>query len=322
MVLRQIESHLTGKEVASKSIAFTHATKDGRMIPCETSGEVIDYNGRPAILTSMRDVSGRIKAEQDKDRLQAQLQQAQKMEAIGTLAGGIAHDFNNLLGVIVGNNELAMDEIPEWSPARENLEEIYNACMKARDLVKQILAFSRQMSQRMESVEIGPLIKESLKLLRSSFPTTIEIRQNISCQSDTVNADPTQIYQVLLNLCTNASHAMEDVGGLLEVRLENIVLDEADAAQYADMYAGKYVRLTVADTGHGIEADVIDRIFEPYFTTKELGKGTGMGLAVAHGIVKNHGGHISVYSTPGEGTTFHVYLPVMRRRSNLILKHR
>lgn len=311
MVRKQIEDHLAGKDVVSKSIAFTHATKNGRMISCETSGEVIDYNGRPAILAAMRDVSGRIKAELDKDRLQAQLQQAQKMEAIGTLAGGIAHDFNNLLGVIVGNNELAMDDIPDWSPARDNLEEIYNACLRARDLVKQILTFSRQTSQRMGPIEIGPLIKESLKLLRSSFPTTIEIRQNISCQSDTVNADPTQIYQVLLNLCTNASHAMEDAGGLLEIRLENIILDKADAAQYADMCAGKYARLTIADTGHGIEAEVIDRIFEPYFTTKELGKGTGMGLAVAHGIVKNHGGHISVYSTPGEGTTFHVYLPVI-----------
>ena len=314
MVRKQIEDHVSGKEVASKSIVFHHATKNGRLIPCETSGEVIDYNGRPAILTAMRDISGRVKAEQDKNRLQAQLQQSQKMEAIGTLAGGIAHDFNNLLGVIVGNNELAMEDIPDWNPARDNLEEIHNACLRARDVVKQILAFGRQTSQNMKPTELGPLIKESLKLLRSSFPTTIEIRQENACLSDIINADPTQINQVLLNLCTNASHAMEDEGGILEVRLENIVLEEADAVQYADMRAGNYARLTISDTGHGIEEEVIDRIFEPYFTTKELYKGTGMGLAVAHGIVKNHSGHINVSSKLGEGTTFQVYFPVIKEK--------
>jgi CheY-like chemotaxis protein len=177
--------------------------------------------------------------------------------------------------------------------------------------VKQILAFSRQSRQKLKPVEMGPLISESLKLLRSSFPTTIEIRQDITCPSDIINADPTQINQVLLNLCTNASHAMEDEGGILEVRLENIVLDEADAARYADMNAGNYARLTITDTGQGIEAEVIDRIFEPYFTTKKLGKGTGMGLAVVHGIVKNHGGYINVYSKSGEGTTFQVYFPII-----------
>ena len=248
--------------------------------------------------------------EQRVKELEAQLQHACKMVNIGTLSGGIAHNFNNILGIIIGNTEIAMMDIPKWNSAHHNLSEIQKACLQARDVVKQILAFSRQSQQEMKPVKISPIIKDSIKLLRSSIPTTIEIRQNISSKSDTINADPTQIYQILLNLCTNAAHAMRENGGILEVSLENNKLDEEDAARYNDLPPGDYLRLTVSDTGHGIEPDILDRIFDQYFTTKDVDEETGMGLAVINGIVRNHNGEITVYSKPGKGATFHVYFPL------------
>jgi len=247
----------------------------------------------------------------DKKKLEAQLQQAHKMEAIGTLAGGIAHDFNNVLGIILGNAELAMDEVPEWYTAQENLKEVRKACLRAKDMVKQILAFSRQTELERKPVKLSPIIKESVKLLRSSLPTTIDIRQHISAESDTVSADATQISQVLINFCTNAAHAMAEEGGLLEIGLEDLELDEDAVRQYDDLKPGNYVRLTVSDTGHGIEPEIMDRIFDPYFTTREVDQGTGMGLAVVHGIVKNHGGVIMVDSEPGKGATFRILLPAV-----------
>ncbi len=253
-------------------------------------------------------------AEEDRKRLEAQLQQVRKMESIGTLAGGIAHDFNNMLGIIVGNTELAMDDVPEWNPARNNLEEIRTASMRARDVVKQILAFSRQSPQELKPIRISPIIRESLKLLRSSIPKTIEIIQDIVIEDDTVLADPTRINQVIINLCTNAAHALRDKGGILEVSLEKVELDKDAAIRFHNLHAGKYVRLTVKDTGQGMEPQVLERIFEPYFTTKEVGEGSGMGLSVVHGIVKALGGDISVDSELGQGTTFHVFFPYTERR--------
>ena len=245
----------------------------------------------------------------ERKHLESQLQQTHKMEAIGTLSGGIAHDFNNILGIIVGNTEIAMMDVPDWNPARDNLERVRKACIRARDLVRQILAFSRQSIKELKPVRLGPIIKDSLKLLRSSIPTTIEIRQNISSESDTIKGDPTQINQILLNLCTNAAHAMREKGGLLEVSLEDVEINKESAARYHELAPGRYISLSISDTGGGIDPGIIDRIFDPYFTTKEVGDGTGMGLAVAHGIIKNHGGVISVESELGEGATFHVFLP-------------
>lgn len=247
-------------------------------------------------------------------RLQSQLQQARKIETFGTLAGGIAHDFNNFLGIIIGNTELAMDDVPKWNPAYLNLEEILEASLRARDVVRQLLSFARRTKLEKKPVNIGAIMQESVKLLRSSIPTSIEIRQNIPKDIDTILANSTQLNQILINLSTNAHHAMPN-GGILEVSLKNVEFDENRAAQYPDLNPGRYVNLKVSDTGHGISEMEIDRIFDPYFTTKDIGKGTGMGLSVVHGIVKGHEGAISVKSEYGQGTTFSIFFPVIEKQT-------
>lgn len=294
---------------------LTIMNKDKSYFFMEANPRLIKHKGEKAwIQVTFRDITDRKLAEGEKKKLEAQLQQAHKMEVIGTLAGGIAHDFNNILGIILGNTELAIDDVPEWDPARFNLQEIRTASLRAKDVVHQLLSFARKTKPEKKPTNIIPIIKESLKLLRSSIPTSIEIRQNITKNVDTILADPTQINQVLINLCTNADHAMPD-GGILEVSLKNIELDENTATQYSDLNPGQYVNLTVCDTGHGISQGDIDRIFDPYFTTKEVGKGTGMGLPVVHGIVKSHGSTISVESKLGKGTTFHIYFPVIEEEA-------
>ncbi|MGW8325132.1 MAG: hybrid sensor histidine kinase/response regulator, partial [Desulfobacterales bacterium] len=247
-------------------------------------------------------------------RLQSQLQQARKIETFGTLAGGIAHDFNNFLGIIIGNTELAMDDVPKWNPAYLNLEEILEASLRARDVVRQLLSFARRTKLEKKPVNIGAIMQESVKLLRSSIPTSIEIRHNIPKDIDTILANSTQLNQILINLSTNAHHAMPN-GGILDVSLKNVELDENRAAQYPDLNPGRYVNLKVSDTGHGISEMEIDRIFDPYFTTKDIGKGTGMGLSVVHGIVKGHEGAISVKSEYGQGTTFSIFFPVIEKQT-------
>ena len=301
MVLEGHRRNLKG-EVVPNTYSSRIINKEGEMLWAQLNTVSITWEGRPATLIFLRDIT-------QQKQLEAQLRQAHKMEAIGTLAGGIAHDFNNILAAILGYAELTCSEIPERTRAMDNLHQVLKATCRARDLVKQILAFSRQAEQERKPIRLGPIVNESLKLLRASIPTTIDIRQSVSCQSDSVLADPTQINQVLINLCTNAAHAMEKKGGTLEVRLEAVVLHEDAVSQYQDLMPGNYVRLTVSDTGHGIEPKLMDRIFDPYFTTKGVGEGTGMGLAVVHGIVKDHGGTISADSKPGKGATFNVLLP-------------
>ena len=244
-------------------------------------------------------------------KLEARLQQAQKMEAIGTLAGGIAHDFNNILSPIIGFTELAMEEIPKGTRLRHDLEQVLNSSNRAKQLVKQILTFSRMVEQDREPVQVGLLIKEASNLLRASLPSTIEIQLKISrdAASSTVMADPTEIHQILMNLCTNAGHSMREKGGLMEIALNNIDVDEEFAAHQQDIESGRHVRLTVSDTGHGMTEEVKRRLFEPYFTTKGSSEGTGLGLAVVYGIVKKSKGTITFYSEPGMGTVFHVFLP-------------
>ena len=301
---------LLGPEKRLRDHEIEVTCKDGSKRVCLYSGELIEYVGKTRLLSIALDITERLRHQEERERLQEQLLQAQKLEAIGTLSGGIAHDFNNILGIILGNTELAMDDVPEWSPARNNLEEVQKACQRAKDVIQQIFSFSRKTHSETKPLNVVPIIEESIKFLRASIPTSIEIRHNVTAEMGTIQGDPTQIHQVLLNLCTNAAHAMEKTGGILDIELADCVLNDKKASQYAGVGPGRYLKLIVNDTGHGMPPDVVERIFDPYFSTKEAGKGTGMGLAVVHGIVKRHGGAISVTSTPGDGTTFETLFPV------------
>ena len=250
-------------------------------------------------------------AEAEKKKLQLQLQQAQKMEAIGTLAGGIAHDFNNILSAILGYAEMAREDSLPGSLAARDLDQVIKAGNRAKDLVKQILAFSRQAETEQIHIQPATIVKETIKLLRSSLPSTITIHQDLAVDCGVIHADPTQIHQILMNLATNAYHAMEENGGILTISLRRKTLTKEDLVNASHAHPGEYVQLTVSDTGTGIEATIVDRIFDPYFTTKETGKGTGMGLAIVHGIVTTYGGLITCHSQPGEGTVFQVTLPIL-----------
>jgi PAS domain S-box-containing protein len=272
----------------------------------DAEGNITGFHG------ASRDVTERKKMEAERKGLEERLRRAEKMEAIGTLAGGIAHDFNNILSAIMGYTEMAIQGLDENSPLRRYLDQVFKAAERARDLVKQILAFSRQSEEKPRPLRISPIIKEVLKLLRASVPSTIKIRQNIHEDRDTVFADPAQIHQVLMNLCTNAAHAMQGRQGELNVSLVPVNIEPPDnLIIHHDLSPGKHLRLTVSDTGAGIDNEVMDRIFDPFFTTKKPGEGTGLGLSVVYGIVKSYGGAISVQSEVGKGTEFNVYLPLL-----------
>ena len=244
-------------------------------------------------------------------KYERQLQQVLKIQAIGTLAGGIAHDFNNILFPIVGYTELTMDEVAADSVAHKNLEEILKAANRAKELVQQILTFSRQSGQERKPVKVHYIMKEALNLLRASIPASIEIIHNIDASCNPVMGDATQIHQVIMNLCTNAYQSMQEKGGKLEVSLDEVEVGYEETVEKIGMQPGRHLRLIVKDEGCGMDGAVLERIFEPYYTTKEQGKGTGLGLSVIHGIVKNHRGDITVDSSPGKGTTFQVYLPII-----------
>lgn len=247
----------------------------------------------------------------DEIQMEKRLQQSQKMEAIGTLAGGIAHDFNNILFPILGHTEILIEDSPPEGPLRDSLNEIYTNALRAKDLVRQILTFSRQKNNELKAMKMQPIIEEALKMLRSTVPTTIEITSHLDRECGFIKADPTQIHQIIMNLATNAYHAMEDDGGKLIIELKSIDLGKYDLIN-PDMLAGSYVCLSVKDTGKGISKQTIKKIFDPFFTTKEPGKGTGMGLSVVHGIIKNMKGATQVNSQPGKGTEFYVYLPIVK----------
>lgn len=279
----------------------------------EGSGKVIELNAQ-----AIQEEDGTIYvdgAAQDiteQRNLEQQLHQTQKMSAIGTLAGGIAHDFNNLLTPILGYADMLLYTLPPHSDEAKDISKIFQAGNRAKDLVKQILTFSRKSGQEHRPLQIQSITKEAIKLLRSSIPVTIDIKQDIDPLCPAVMADPTQIHQVVMNLCTNAYHAMQEIGGTLTLSLAQVAI-ESDAihANKADLTPGNYVRLKVSDTGHGMSPETRERIFEPYFTTKEIGDGTGLGLAVVHGIVSSCGGTISVDSEPGHGCAIYVFFPVI-----------
>jgi PAS domain S-box-containing protein len=251
----------------------------------------------------------RKRLEKEQKKLEKYFQQTQRLDSIGTLAGGIAHDFNNILFPLMGYTEMLRDNMPSNSPSQAHLDQIYGAALRAKDLVKQILTFSRQGNQEMKPMKLQPIVKEALKLLRSSIPSTIDIQQDIDSGCGVVVSDPTQVHQIVMNLATNAYHAMENTGGRLNVMLKQLRL-KSDQSLLPELIPGEYALLTVADTGTGIDKDIIDRIFDPYYTTKETGKGTGLGLSVVQGIVKSCGGNIRIDSEPGKGTEIHVYLPI------------
>ncbi len=294
-----------------KQFYFRHCLANGEIRDVEVYSGPIKVHGKELLYSIVYDITARKKAEEEKAALETQLLHAQKMESIGTLSGGIAHDFNNLLGIILGNAELAMDDMPEWHPAKFSLNEIRTASLRARDVVKQLLSFSRKTDPKQRPVKLVQIVEDALKILRSSIPTSVEIHQNIPNDTDDIIlADSTQINQVMINLFTNAAHAMEDGGGVITIGIENMDLDHVSAYIYPDLSPGRYVKLTVSDTGTGIDHEIKDRIFDPYFTTKEVGKGTGIGLSVVHGIVKSHNGAILVDSQFKKGTTFRIFFPV------------
>jgi len=269
---------------------------------------IVHGDGSVSMMTVFRDTTDLIK-------LESQLRQAQKMEAIGSLAGGIAHDFNNILFAIIGFTELSMFAVPEGSKVQRNLREVLKAADRAQNMVQQILAFSRKTEKEKKPISVQSVLKEAVNMIRISLPSTIEIRLNIDADCGPVMADPIQIYEIVMNLGTNAYHAMSERGGVLGITLRQEEIGSDDSKYDLNLHPGQYLKLIVEDTGHGIDANIMEKIFDPYFTTKGVGKGTGMGLSVVHGIVMDHGGDIRVYSEPGKGTAFHIYLPLIETGS-------
>jgi PAS domain S-box-containing protein len=279
--------------------------KNGKWVWVLDRGRVVAWTdeGKPLLMSGThQDIT-------ERKHLEEQIVQSHKMEAIGTLAGGIAHDFNNMLAVIIGNAELALDDIPEDEPSRHNLEVIIKASRRCRDLVRQILTFSRKDTSQQKNQPLAPLIDESLKFLRASIPSTIEMKLDINTKSDTARVNEAQFQQIIVNLGTNAAHAMREDGGLLHLSLDDETLDDASGTE-----PSRYLNLTVTDTGTGMDEGVKKRIFDPFFTTKKVGEGTGMGLAVVHGIVAAHNGLITVHSEPGKGSSFSILIPKTKEK--------
>ncbi len=298
-VLRLFKKMETGE--ISVAIDVPVKMKNGNIFYADISSTPIEIAGQNYIMGTFRDTS-------EFKKLETRLQQAQKMETIGTLAGGIAHDFNNILFPILGFTEILLENDSLDRSSRASLNTIYSGALRAKDLVKQILTFSRQDKNELKLIKIKPIVKEALKLIRSSIPTTIKIKQDIQEDCGIIKADPTQIHQIIMNLSTNAYHAMEGIGGELKVVLKKVKISEDDTV-ISGIKPNTYTCLTVSDTGKGMDKNLINKIFNPFFTTKEKGKGTGMGLSVVHGIVKSVNGEIQVSSVPEKGTKISIYIP-------------
>ncbi|MEI7731929.1 MAG: PAS domain S-box protein [Verrucomicrobiota bacterium] len=318
MNLRDFDSPETAKHIpermrrllAGEALTFEveHYHKDGHLFLLEVSASLVTLGGQAVIQCVHRDITERKRAEAEKAKLEAQFHQAQKMESVGRLAGGVAHDFNNMLQAILGNANLALDEIPPDSPIRESLEEIRSCARRSADLTRQLLAFARQQPIAPRVLDLNETVESLLKMLRRLISEDIQLAWLPATDLALINVDPTQIDQVLANLCVNARDAIDGVGKVT-IETGNAVMDDAYCADHPGVMPGAYVRLAVSDDGCGMDKATMSKIFEPFFTTKGLGKGTGLGLATVYGIVKQNHGFISVSSEPGKGTIFNLYLP-------------
>jgi two-component system cell cycle sensor histidine kinase/response regulator CckA len=282
---------------------------DGSPLRGLASATTIEIGGKPCLLTFARDITEQLEAERARSELEAQLRDAQKLEALGTLAGGIAHDFNNILGAIMAYTDLIEVDHCDPEAVKSHAAALQIASGRARDLVQQILTFSRRQTQERKPVRLGVVVREAIKLLRSTLPTSLQIESHIESDAPMVMADLSQIHQIVMNLGTNAAHAIGARPGRITVRLERVEISDLAARTRPDLRPGPNARLTFSDTGCGMDAYTCKRMFEPFFTTKAPGEGTGLGLAVVHGIVREHEAAIAVASRPGEGTTFELHFP-------------
>ena len=307
IVIDRYNRRLAGEAIPS-TYSYRTVLKTKDIVWTQVNAVIIDWEGKPATLCVIRDIN-KIK------ELENRVQESRKLEAISTLAGGLAHKFNNILFPIIGLSELLMEDTSEGNSIHDGLSQILKAANRGRDIVKQFMAFSRELDQETEVFDLKPVLRDVLKIIKASSPSTIEIHFDISAPCGPVRANPTQLHQVLLNLCTNAFQAMEETGGRFDIRLavKNLGRSELENTKMAP---GLYACLILSDTGSGMEKSILDRIFDPYFTTKEQGKGSGMGLSVALGTIKNYGGDIQVESEPGKGSTFKIFLPIFEAVSD------
>jgi PAS domain S-box-containing protein len=302
---------MLGKQMESHQVEKRYLHKDGHVIWVQLNVSLAwNPDGTPRhFVAQIQDITERKLAEEQRKKLEEQLRKAQKMEALGTLAGGTAHEFNNILGIIVGHGELAKMELGEDHQVSKHLDEVLKASQRAKEIVQQILTFTRQQRDQRELILLQPIVADAVKLMRTTLPEKVEIETDIAPGASSILGNAAQIHQILVNLCTNACHAMKNGGGLIRILLRTVTLDDSASSIHPALHAGPYVRLTVEDNGVGMDAVTLARIFEPFFTTKGVGQGTGLGLAVVHGIVQGHDGAVVVQSQPGRGTTFHLYFP-------------
>jgi PAS domain S-box-containing protein len=320
-----------GEEAYTRTREYIEAALAGQSCACEYEMTLSQAGRRVLHLVFVPDLDTQghcrgcftlISDVTERKRLETELRQAQTIHAIGTLAGGIAHEFNNILMAILGYTRLVLDDVPQGSTIWSNAQQVFMAGERARDLVQQLLAFSRQVKVEPRPRKLHLLVQEALGLIRHTLPATILLQQDVEKDVGTVRTSITEVHQIILNLCANAVHAMREAGGTLDIRLDTIEVQGPPMSQPPVLRPGSYAWLSVRDTGHGMPPDVIEHIFEPFFTTKEVGEGTGMGLAVIHGIVSHHGGAVTVHSTPGQGTTFDIYLPRVAEAATTALPER
>jgi signal transduction histidine kinase/CheY-like chemotaxis protein len=315
--MREHFKQLIEKSDLVRSLEYQVRRRDGSVIWISESARVVrDATGAIRYYEGfIDDITQRKEAEAARARLEKQMVQAQKMEAVGLLAGGIAHDFNNILCAMLGFTDLALDDVQVAGTTRKNLQQVVKSAQRASDLIKRILTFSRQAEIKHRPMRLGPMLKESVKLLNAALPSSIAVHITMETEEDTIVADPTEIHQVIMNLGTNAGHAMRKSGGQLTFDIQPLDVSVAQASRMAPLRAGPHLCLTVRDTGHGMSREVLDKLFDPFFTTKPAGEGTGLGLTLVQTIVDRSGGYLTVESHEGVGTTFRIYLPSAKNLS-------